>query len=173
MKAEEEKKKGGGQALWAGVLGDTPSVFLVASPVRRREWQLCGPADASGVCLILGHGCPCEPWVPWPLGPGGLDDTHALCSQAAAVPTPLGCRRSRECGRWPSPKRGVGPGLLGNVPELPDSLEVVSSVVPVIPPISEELLPTTPAHPHAPRAPSRGSRGTRRFEDPISVPLYS
>ena len=64
-----------GQALWAGVFGDTPSVllvaspvrrrdgdtpsvFLVASPVRRREWQLWGPADASGVCLILGHGCP-------------------------------------------------------------------------------------------------------------------
>lgn len=38
-------------------------------------------------------------------------------------------------GRWPSPKRRVGPGLLGNVPELLGSLEVVSSVVPVIPPI--------------------------------------
>lgn len=27
---------------------DTRSVFLVASPVRRGEWQLCGLAAASG-----------------------------------------------------------------------------------------------------------------------------
>ena len=109
-----------------------------------------------------------EPRVPWALGPGGLDDTNALCSQAAAVPTPLGCRKSRERGEKAQPQKEGWSRVIGKCSRAPGpSGGVVSSVVPVIPPnLKSSFLPPLPT-PHAPRAPSRGSRGTCRFEDPF------